>query len=99
MNIVNVQELAEADLAEARDWYASRSKSAAVDLLREFLHFTQLISELPEAFPKAHREARKATLKQFPYAIIYVVEDDRVEVIAFAHSARRPRVWKSRVPR
>ena len=99
MKIVNVQELAEADLAEARDWYASRSKSAAADLLHEFLHYTQLVSELPAAFPKVHREARKATLKKFPYAIIYVVEDDRVEVIAFAHSSRKPRIWKSRVPR
>ena len=66
MKVVNVQAQAEADLAEARDWYASRSKSAAVELLHEFLHFTQVISELPEAFPKVHREARKATLKQFP---------------------------------
>ena len=40
---------------------------------------------------------RRLVIPRFPYALIYVVEEDRCYVIAFAHAKRRPGYWRERV--
>lgn len=34
----------------------------------------------------------------FPYRVVYFVHDDRVMVVAVAHTRRRPGYWRERVP-
>jgi toxin ParE1/3/4 len=39
---------------------------------------------------------RKYLLRRFPYAVIYRVTDEAIEVVAVAHGRRRPGYWKTR---
>ena len=52
------------------------------------------------AFPLAQPSflhCRKMLLGKFPFAVIYVVSDDLVLVIAVAHGKRRPGYWRWRL--
>jgi len=38
-------------------------------------------------------------LARFPYALVFLVREDQVRVLAAAHAKRRPGYWLSRVRR
>lgn len=42
-------------------------------------------------------EARKASLKRFPYAVVYWMDDDTLRIIAIMHLHREPGYWHGRV--
>lgn len=51
----------------------------------------------PLAYPRVEGELRRVLVRRFPYAVLYLVEPDRIEVIAVFHGARDPREWRRRV--
>ena len=50
----------------------------------------------PRAYPRVEGELRRVLVRRYPYAVMYLVEADRVEVIAVFHGARDPREWRRR---
>jgi len=85
------------DEAEAAlSWYAERSTQAASRFLADLERVLGEISEAPERWPQFDGPARRMLLRHFPYAVIYRVAGDRVEVLAVAHGRRRPGYWKKR---
>lgn len=36
---------------------------------------------------------RRLTLRRFPFSLVYLVEADVIQVIAFAHQRRKPGYW------
>jgi toxin ParE1/3/4 len=50
----------------------------------------------PELFPRYDAENQFALLKRFPYSIVYQVYENRIYVIAIAHSSRAPEYWRGR---
>ncbi len=42
-------------------------------------------------------ECRKVKADRFPYLIIYLVDDGRVQIVSVMHTSRRPEYWKSRL--
>jgi plasmid stabilization system protein ParE len=88
---------ARADLIDAQDWYEHESPSlgrrfrAAVDAA------VQRISAAPRQFPVIYKKVRRALLRRFPYALIFVIEaDEALTVIACFHGNRDPVLWKKR---
>jgi toxin ParE1/3/4 len=55
------------------------------------------IIEMPMAWPLYEDPTRRYLLRRFPYAIIYVVTDDALMVLAIAHTSRRPGYWRHRL--
>ncbi len=51
----------------------------------------------PLAWRKISRHARRCLARTFPYGIIYVVEQQRIIILAVMHLARRPGYWKGRL--
>jgi plasmid stabilization system protein ParE len=51
-----------------------------------------------EVVPRArvHRTARRVPLRQFPFFLIYRDHPDHIEIMALAHTSRRPYYWRSR---
>jgi plasmid stabilization system protein ParE len=51
--------------------------------------------------PEMHRvirgDVRRALVPRYPYAVLYRVKPDRVEVIAIFHGRRDPAEWQRRV--
>ena len=54
------------------------------------------IQQNPFGYQIIHLDIRRAPLQQFPYSAFYFVIEDEIQVIAIAHDARRPRVWRGR---
>jgi hypothetical protein len=57
------------------------------------------IAESPPSFPRDRFDdrARRALVSRFPYAIVFVVHEADVRIVAFAHAKRLPGYWLRRV--
>ena len=87
---------ARAELIDAQDWYENEAPGlgrrfrAAVDAV------VQRISAARQ-FPVIHKNVRRALLRRFPYALMFVIEaDETLTVIACFHGSRDPAHWQRR---
>lgn len=87
---------AEADIDAAFAWYEGRSIGLGVDFLRCVDAGFGAVAESPLAFPVVHRRVRRSLLRRFPYAVFYVAEGERAEILAVTHTSRHPRRWRQR---
>ncbi|MDB2686329.1 type II toxin-antitoxin system RelE/ParE family toxin [Mariniblastus sp.] len=90
---------AEIDALNGYEWYAERNSSAADSFRLAITNAGQIILRDPLAWPAYKYGTQKYKLRQFPYKIIYIVEDDQVLVVAIAHDRRRPGYWLQRLDR
>ena len=96
MTDVVVSTAAEGDYAEALSWYAERSVDAAEHFDEELDRALRSIASDPERFPRCDKRHRYYLMRRFPFQIIYRQYEDRVVVIAVAHTARKPVYWSER---
>ena len=54
------------------------------------------ICNAPERWKRADYGTRRFMLPNFPFSIVYRVQQDAVEVVAVAHHRRRPGYWRGR---
>ena len=87
---------AESELLEAIDWYEARSPGLGSGLLRCVDACYQRLLRQPESYPVVHRETRMATVRRFPYLVLYRVRDESIVVVAVFHARRDPKAWMSR---
>lgn len=90
--------VARAEVIDAQDWYENESQGlgrlfrAAVDAAVE-----RMIAN-PRQFPVVHKNVRRALLRRFPYALMFVIEpDEALTVIACFHGSRDPVQWQQRM--
>jgi len=88
---------ARAELIDAQDWYENEAPGlgryfrAAIDAV------IQRMSANPRQFPVIYKGIRRALLRRFPYALMFVVEaDETLTVIACFHGSRDPAHWQKR---
>ena len=51
----------------------------------------------PEVLSIRAKGYRRANFKGFPYYIPYVIREDTIWILAFAHAARKPHYWAPRL--
>lgn len=88
---------AEADLAEAFEWYEARRRGLGYEFLRTVEAALAAIRRHPESFPGIYREIRRVMTRRFPYGVFYLVEASSVVVLAVFHAKRDPQEWRRRV--
>jgi plasmid stabilization system protein ParE len=88
---------AEAELAEAVDWYEARRRGLGADYLRTLDATLANIEHQPMAYPVLFGTARRAVMRRFPFSIIFTLNDDEIMVLACFHASRDPKKWKARV--
>ncbi len=87
------------ELEAAAAWYDERRPGLGVELVAEIDEAVGQISDYPEGWPlwRDDRPYRKRLLSRFPYVLFFVVVDaDEIEIVAVAHSSRRPGYWLER---
>jgi plasmid stabilization system protein ParE len=87
---------AKAEFYAAEQWYADLSPALAERFAHAVDKGTATIAQDPLRFPVIHKGKRRAFVRRFPYSLIYLVEDDRIVVIACFHGKRNPRHWQRR---
>jgi plasmid stabilization system protein ParE len=92
-----VRPAAAADIEGAYRWYEQRR----VGLGEEFLAAVDAklgeVVARPSAYAVVYREARRALLHRFPYAIFFRIFGETVIVVACMHGRRDPQRWKARI--
>jgi len=84
------------DLQEAVDWYETQQDGLGQEFLSIVGEVLGFIEKNPLVCALVYRQKRRATLRRFPYNIIYVVEGDLVRVSAIMHGKKDPSGWKKR---
>jgi plasmid stabilization system protein ParE len=85
-----------AEAEEARDWYAARSPLAARGFLLELESAVEAVREAPSRWPSyLHGSRRFVFSHRYPFSLVYRLGPS-IEVIAVAHSRRRPGFWRRR---
>ena len=97
MSLVEFHRLAAREFREARAWYAKRSPETA----ERFTHavdasVTRILSD-PVALPIVLRNTRSVRVKRFPYRLVFEQRpQQRILILAVAHTSRRPDYWRRR---
>jgi toxin ParE1/3/4 len=88
-----------AELAAAADWYDDERVGLGDDLLAEAGRVLDAIAASPSTWPlvPGSKIVRRFLCTRFPYAAYFVVRDERVLVLAFGHTSRRPGYWRHRL--
>jgi plasmid stabilization system protein ParE len=88
---------AEAEIAEAADWYNKRSQQVRIGFLRAIERALSSIQDNPEQYQIVYRHVRRVVLGRYPYALLYTASAQEVIVIACHHGRRHPRHWQDRI--
>jgi toxin ParE1/3/4 len=89
---------AAAEYDAAFDWYLERSPDAARKFDAEVDRALAQILQAPQRWASGPHHTRKFLLRQFPFTLIYrerLLGD--VQVVAVAHTSRKPGYWKRRL--
>ena len=85
---------AQINIREAAVWYEQRETGLGQRFVEEIRQSLKTISETPLRFPLLESGVRRLLLHRFPYAVYFIVESDRVIVIAVLHQHRAPQTWE-----
>ena len=91
-----VESPAAAEISNSVDWYERRNPPACAKFVDSLAMAFRSIAENPDQHQIVYRTVRRALLAGFPYALFYVVKDERIHVISF-HTSRDPAVWRERL--
>lgn len=94
---VRLRPAALAELTDAWRWYEEQREGLG-DEFRTCVDAAMAeIARDPLAWPRVRDDARRRIVRRFPYAVIYLVEPEHIEVLAVFHTARDPRGWQERL--
>jgi len=90
-------EEAAAEYDAAFDWYRQRSPDAALKFDAEVDRALAQIIQSPQRWATGSHSTRRFLLKQFPFIVLYRVQTAAIQIMAIAHTSRRPGYWKQRL--
>ena len=89
---------AEAEHLESVSYYKSKRPGLGVIYLTEFASLLNRICEGPHKYPaELQPNIRRASMRKFPFTVIFREVRDQVQVLAVAHHRRRPQYWLHRL--
>lgn len=89
-----VRKKAEYHLEEAFDWYEKKRIHLGSEFFLSVEAIFNTIQENPHLFPIRHKNIRCALIPRFPYGVFYLVDENKVIVIAIFHLSRNPKLWR-----
>ena len=87
---------AAAEIREAYHYYKDKAEGLGLEFVRTVEACLASIERHPQMYAIVHKQVRRAVLRRFPYNLFYVVEPDRIVVIACFHASRNPKEWQRR---
>ena len=95
---VDLHEEAAAEYDAAFDWYLARSPDAALKFDAEFDRALVQVAQAPQRWASGSHNTRRFLLRKFPFLLIYRERSaGEIQVVAVAHTSRRPGYWKERI--
>jgi len=83
-------------------WYEDESLGLGVRLWSEIQAAINLISSRPAIgevvrYVRILAVIRRVPLRHFPFLLLYREHPDYIEVVALAHTSRKPNYWRARL--
>ncbi|HMB83483.1 MAG TPA: type II toxin-antitoxin system RelE/ParE family toxin [Terriglobales bacterium] len=95
---VEFHEEAAAEYDAAFDWYLEQSPDAALKFDAEVDRALAHIIQAPQRWTAGPYSTRRFLLRQFPFTVTYrQLTSAHIQILAIAHTSRRPGYWKGRV--
>jgi len=85
------------ELQQATDNYSSISHTLGEAFACEMDRVIKRILSLPRAWTIITASIRRCRARGFPYAVIYRIKDEQIEILAVMHISREPNYWISRI--
>lgn len=90
--------IAREELIEAQDWYENEAPGVGRRFRATVDAVIRRMSANPRQFPIVHKNIRRALLRHFPYALMFVIDtDETLTVLACFHGSRDPEQWQRRM--
>jgi len=89
--------VAEAELAEAAQYYDEQQSGLGRDFLDAVRVATAAVQRNPELWAFYEKPVRAYRAQPFAYRLFYRELPDRIQIVAVAHVSRRPGYWKTRI--
>jgi hypothetical protein len=93
---------AEDELIEAQNWYdrqrpglGNEFRTAIEEAIERLIKAPLAASPIVDLSPSIG--ARRVLVKRFPYSIVFIIHEEDIWVVAFAHQHRRPGYWRERL--
>ena len=86
------------DLRKSKKWYKDQNEKLAEEFKEEVNKEIDYIGENPEHYQLKYKEFRQSLVTRFPYAIFYLVEEDKKQIVVFGvlHTRRNPEIIRQR---
>ena len=83
----------EADITNAVNYYENINPELAKQFLFRIREAKSYIAQIPLGFQIKHKEVRTLLLRQFPYHIHYLIDEDKKQIIILAiiHAYKNPK--------
>ncbi len=89
---------AEIDIEDGYSWYESQQVGLGARFLRRLEEALERLRANPYLNAARRKRIRIATIKRFPFLIVYRMESRRVVVVyALIHTKRGPEFWKHKL--
>lgn len=88
---------AEAELLEAVKWYEDKALGLGANLLLNVEATLESISRIPEAYTPTYKSTRRALVRKYPFGIHYIIDKEKIIVLAIFHENRNPKELKKRL--
>lgn len=85
-------------LIDAQDWYENEAPGLGLHFRTAVDAVIERMAVNPRLFPVVYKNIRRALLRRFPYALLFVIgPDEALTVIACFHGSRDPVHWQQRM--
>ena len=93
-----IEEHAELELAGSVAFYEEKKSGLGLDFERATREALNRIASSPDQWAAGKYGTRHYLMERFPFIIHYLDMPDRIWIVAFAHTSRKPNYWKRRIP-
>jgi toxin ParE1/3/4 len=89
--------LAESEMIGSAGFYEDRRPFLGDDFLDSIDEALAKIRNTPEMGKPEKLQTRSWKVKRFPFRIFYLIQPDRIWIVAVAHLSRKPDYWWNRL--
>jgi len=85
-------------VTESKKWYNTRQYGLGDAFIAMINKEIELISKNPNHYQKKYRNLYQCSVKKFPFAIFYSIDEDLKEILIFGvlHTKRNPKMIQKR---
>ena len=91
-----IKEEARNEIIDTYQWYESKQINLGEHFINVLDNYFIRMKTTPSNFPKKLDDMRQVTIKEFPYIVIFEVENKNVIVYAVFNTNQNPDKWQNR---